>query len=119
MGDTIVTQLDPLLDELKGGLRELVDRADGIIETQRAALRWAPPTPLTPEICTCGGAITTTAVEHMIEAMRGCFKGEDMAIAAACRAHDIPRSDVCDGEEACALLVDAGWTWGTVLEVNS
>lgn len=55
----------------------------------------------------------------MIREMNRAYKGEEMAIKAACRAAQCSRSAICDGEEACALLDDYGWTWPDVLNASS
>lgn len=62
---------------------------------------------------------TTHPVTEMLELAQRSYKGEEMLIKAACRACGIGPQSICDAEEAAALVIEAGWTWGDVLNASA
>lgn len=58
-------------------------------------------------------------VTAMVERAERAYKGEAMVRKAVYRALGLGPESVCDLEEACALIIEAGWTWRDVLDANS
>ena len=58
-------------------------------------------------------------VTEMLALASKTYKGDELLIAAACKAHRIGRESVYDAEEAAGLIIDAGWTWREVLDASS
>lgn len=64
-----------------------------------------------------------TTTQHPVTAIlalaASAYKGEEILIAAACKAHRVGRESVSDAEEAAGLVIEAGWTWSDVLNASS